>query len=252
VKSKIFSIALVLALMATMFLGSVVLADDPTEVSVTWDGSGGVGVDVNTGDAFAGVVTSGSHIGGSFITTDFNNNPYGYGVDSFDACLNASVINGYINTGNLRTDSFEGMYGNAGQNSWSSVSVDGGSASMAYHTTSNYAIIVDATYYNIDRGILDGGDNSGVLNAWGSGSATLDCMSSEASGVWDLVFGRGAGCYTDANYTATGSGHFDVTGTGNTSVVFNGLGISSGGGSLSIIADFVNSFSINDYSLTAK
>lgn len=267
-KKGIFSIALVLALVATMFLGSIALADDPTEVTVTWDGTGGVGVDVDTGDAFAGFVTLGDNISGAYTATDSNNNPYSYGVDNFSAYLNASVINGYINTGNLRTDSYEGMYGNAGQNSWSSVWVDGGSASMAYRTTTNYAkmvdasytyqllgghnIVVDATSYDIQRGILDGRGNSGILNAWGSGSATLDCMSAEASGVWDLVFGRGAGCYTDANYTATGSGHFDVTGTGNTSVVFNGLGISSGGGSLAIIADFINNFSINDYSLTAK
>lgn len=259
-------ISIVLAIALTLCLGGVALADDPTTVTTTWDGSGVVVVTADTGDAFAGVSTGGDGINGSYAATDSNNNPYGYGVDNFSAYLNAYVEDGYIDTGCLRTDS-TGMYGSDGQESWSFVGVVGGSASMAYRTTTNFAamkdcgytyqllgghnIVVNADDYYIDRGIADGRGNSGILEAWGSGMATLDCMSAEASGCWALKFGRGCGCYTDANYTATGSGHFEVTGTGNNGVTFNGLGISSGGGSLSIIADFTNNFSIGDYSLTA-
>ncbi|GAI38945.1 unnamed protein product, partial [marine sediment metagenome] len=213
-----------------------------------------------------GFGTGGEHISGSYSAVDSNNNPYGYGVDSFSAYLNADVVNGHIGAGCGRTDS-TGMYGNAGQESWSFVEVWSGSASMAYRTTTNFAQMVDASYgfqlpgghnivvidadYELGRGIDDGRGNSSWLYAEGTGSATLDCMSAEASGVWALEFGRGAGCYTDANFSATGSGHFAVTGEGNNGVTFNGLGISSGGGSLSIIADYVNGFSIGDYSLTA-
>jgi len=257
-------IALLLALLLTFSFSSAVFAD----VHVTWDGSGGVWADVDTGDAEAGFITGGDAISGSYSARDANDNPYSYGVDSFSTLFTGSVTNGLMNTGCLRTDS-TGMYGAAGQLSWSIVDVEDGTASMAYRSTTNFAQMTDATYgyqlsgghnivvnaddYEIDRGILDGRGNSGTLFATGSGSATLDCMSAGASGVWDLVFGRGAGCYTDANFNATGSGgHFAVTGTGVNSVTFNGMGVSSGGGSLSVIADWANNFSINDFSLTAK
>ncbi|GAI00258.1 unnamed protein product, partial [marine sediment metagenome] len=237
---------------------------------------------VNTDDAEAGFGTGGEHISGSYSAVDSNNNPYGYGVDSFSAYLNADVTNGYIDTGCARTASYVSMYGSDGQHSWSYVGIGSwdetnpedivwvpstGTASMAYRTTTNYAgmidagykfqlpgghnIVVDADYYELSRGINDGEDSSGILNAWGSGSAILDCMVSGASGNGGVHFGLGGGCYTDANFSAAGSGHFDVTGTGNNSITFSGLGMSSGGGSLAIIADYVNNFSIGDYSLTA-
>lgn len=266
---KKLGIALVVALLAVLTLGSAVLADDPTTVDVDWDGSGWVGTGVDTGDANAGFGTGGDYISGTYSATDSNNNPYSYNVDNFSAYLNAYVEDGYISTGCDRTDSYVPMYGNDGQESWSFVGVDGGSASMAYRTTTNFAQMTDATYgyqlsgghnivvtsadyYEIDRGISDGRGNSGWLYADGEGSATLDCMSAGASGVWSLQFGRGAGCYTDANFNATGTdGYFEVTGEGNNSITFNGMGVSSGGGSLSFIADWVGSFSIGDCSLTA-
>lgn len=266
-KRKI-AVALAVALAGVMLFSGVALADDPTTVDVDWSGSGWVGVEVDTGDAYAGFGTGGDSISGSYSATDSNNNPYNYGVDNFSAYLNAYVENGEIDTGCLRTDS-TGMYGSAGQYSWSYVGVDDGSASMAYRSTTNFAqmtdgsygyqllgghnIVVDADSYYIDRGIEDGRGNSGYLEAWGSGTATLDCMTSGASGCWSLTFGRGGGCYTDANFNATGTaGHFEVTGEGNTSITFNGMGVSSGGGSLSFIADWLGSFSISDYSLTAN
>ena len=265
---KLIGIALALALVLALCFSTIALAADPTNVNVTWDGTGGVGTGVNTGDSNAGFTTSGSIISGSYAATDSNNNPYGYGVDSFSSYLNASVTNGFIQTGVARNDSYVPMYGSGGQLDTGYVWVGDGTASMAFRSTTNYAKLVDATYgyqlpgghnivvnaasYMIDRFISDGRGNSGEVYATGTGSATLDCMSSEASGCWNLTLGRGAGCYTDANFNATGtSGHFEVTGVGNNSVVFNGLGISSGGGSLGIIANWLNNFSIGDYSLTA-
>ncbi len=265
---KRIGIALVLALALILCLGTAVFADDPTDVNVDWDGTGAVGVNVDTGDTLAGVLTAGEGISGSYSARDSNNNPYNYGVDNFSAYLNASVVNGVIDAGSFRADSYSPMYGPAGQSSWSIVEVAGGTASMAYRTTTNYAsmsdasygfqlpgghnIVVDATYYEIDRGIEDGRGNSGWVYGEGSGTATLDSMVSAASGGWSLTFGRGGGSFTDANYTATGNGYFEAVGMGNNSITFNGMGMSSGGGSLSVVANFVNSFSIADYSLTAN
>ncbi len=268
-KKKIL-VSLCLALIMLLGIPSAALAADPTEFHISWDGSGWVGAGVTAGDdVSAGFETGGDAIAGEYTALDSNDNPYNYGVDSFSALLNADVTNGYIGASCLRTDSYAGMYGPAGQGSWSGVFVDGGTASIAYRTTTNYAqmrdcsygyqlpgghnVVVDADYYEIGRGIADGRGNSGELQAWGSGTAVLDCMSAEASGCWSLKLGRGCGCYTDASFTATGSdGHFEVTGTGVNSVTFNGMGVSSGGGSISIVADWLNSFGISDFSLTAN
>jgi hypothetical protein len=160
------------------------------------------------------------------------------------------------------------MYGSGGQVDTAFVGVEDGSASMAFRSTTNFAQMVDGTYtyqlpgghniianaesYLINRFISDGRGDTGTFNAVGNGAATLDCMSSEASGVWNLTLGRGAGCYTDANFNATGlGGTVLVTGVGNDSVTFNGMGASSGGGTLQFVANWLNSVSISDFSLTA-
>jgi len=49
--------------------------------------------------------------------------------------------------------------------------------------------------------------------AFGGGTAYLDCMNSV---LYDdqVVLGRGCGCYTDADFGATGSGHFEANAYG--------------------------------------
>lgn len=230
---KGLGIALVLALAVMLGMPSVALADDPSVVTVNWDGTGGVAATVNTGDATAGFNTFGDGVSGSYTATDSNNNPYSYGVDNFSSYLNAGVANGYISTGCYRDSSYAGMYGNAGQNSYSYVSAYGGTASMAYRSTTNFAQMVDGSYkfqlpgghnivanaddYFMDRGINDGRGNLAWTTAVGSGTATLDCMSAEASGCWGLQLGTGAGCYKDANFNATGAGTFTAHVQGNNS-----------------------------------
>lgn len=231
-KKLIFGcLALVLALVAMLGLPSIALADSPTTVVVNWSGAGGVDTDVNTGDSNAGFNTFGDNVAGSYTATDSNNNPYSYGVDNFSSYLNAGVVNGYISTGCLRINSYSGMYGSGGQLSTSNVAVVNGTASMAYRSTTNYAAMVDASYgfqlpgghnfdvnaedYTIDRSIDDARGNSASVLAVGSGAAVMDCMSAEASGVWTLKLGQGAGCYTDANFNATGAGAFTATVDGN-------------------------------------
>lgn len=267
---KLIGIALILSLMVTMLFSGAVFADDPTEINIDWDGAGYVGGNVNTGDAATTFSSGGSSIFGSFAAADANNNPYSYGVDSYSAYLKADVSGGYIQMITNRLTSKESMYGPAGQESGAYVGTADGIASMAVRTTTNFAALKDPTYtyqlpgghnivvqdsslYEIERWVLDGQGNEGFILAGGSGSAVLDSMSSEASGNGGVRLGWGCGCYTDASYNAVGSsGLFNVTGVGNSEVTYQGLGMSSGGGTLSIIANWANSFSINDYSLTAK
>lgn len=264
---KIFTIAIAIALLATLLIGSTVSADDPTEVNIEWDGAGLVETTVNAGDdAVTTFSTAGAYIKGSFNAVDSNNNPYSYGVDSYTTYLNAEVTGGWMEMVTDRLTSKTSMYGPAGQQSGIFVGTTG-TASVAQRTTTNYAAMKDPTYtyqltgghnvvvdgvYELNRWILDGQGNRGYVYSYGEGSAVLDSMSTESSGNGGIRLGWGCGCYTDASYTATGSGYFEATGVGNTKVKYEGLGIESGGGSLSIIADFVNGFNIADYSLTAK
>lgn len=267
---KKLGIALVLALLLAFVASPIALADDPTEVGVSWDGSGFVDTDIDTGDAHAGFMTYGDEVSGTYTATDSNNNPYNYGVDSFVSKFVGYIAGeeAFMGTGCERLTSKVSMYGNPDQFSISSVYIEEGEADMAYRTTTNYAqmrdccyghqlpgghnIVLDASYYEIDRYIEDGRGNSGEFWAEGTGTATLDCMNAEASGCWSLKLGRGCGCYTDANFNATGAGYVEVTGEGNNSVTFNGMNVSSGGGTLQFIANWVNSISIGDYSLTAN
>jgi len=267
VKKRILGIALIVAMLASLLVGSTVLAADPTEVTTTWSGSGSVGVTVNTGDTTAGVITEGSGISGSYTTKDSNDNPYGYGVDTFTAYLNASVEDGYIDTGSERLTSKESMYGAPGQTSWSFVVVDDGTASMAYRTWTNYAslkdpsygyqlsgghnIIADADAYLINRGVqASDGTNASTLIT-GSGTAVLDNMVSEASAT-GVRLGWGGGCYTDANFSATGTGTFTLSATGDTSATTAMAPGMVGASSFTIVANWASSFSIADYSVTAQ
>lgn len=267
---KIF-LTTVFAVLLVMLTAVPVLADSPTEFNMSWSGSGGADADVTAGDdASTGFSTFGDAISGTYYAKDSNDNPYGYGVDSFQAEFQGSVTNGMMITGGDRTDSKSSSYGPAGQSSFSGVEVIDGNAQMAYRTTTNYAqmrdcsyahqlsgghniVVNSASFYYLERWIDDGQGNDGYLMANGDGNATLDCMSAEASGCWNLKLGHGCGCYTDANFNATGTGgHFEVSGTGNNNVTFHGFGASSGGGTLSFIADWLGGFSVNDYSLSAN
>ncbi len=274
-KKLVIALALALALVLAVGYSAAFAADPPTTVTMNWSGTGTVGTTVTAGnDANTTFSTGGSSINGTFTATDQNNNPYGYQVDSYENYLNASVGNGYIEITTNRTDSYAPMYGSAGQTSYSFVGVDGGTASMADRVTTNYAKMVSATYtyqltgghnivasadyYQIMRNINAGNGDGAGFSAGGSGSATLDCMSSEASGVWPLTLGRGAGCYTDANFNASGSGGLSVGGTGHNSVTFNGMGVTATGdgsaysASLSFVANWLGTVSVADYSLTVQ
>ena len=263
---KKLTISLILGLALVLGVSGMALADDPTEVDVTWDGSGYIDTEVDTGDAHAGFMTHGDVIIGTYTATDSNNNPYNYGVDNFVALFDGHVENGGMFTGCERTDSKTSAYGPPGQESYSIVTVEDGWANMAYRTTTNYAQMRDCSYgyqlpgghnvvlsaaeYYIDRYIADSDGESGEFEAWGTGSATMDCMNGEASGNWDLRLGGGCGCYTDANFNATGAGHIEVTGSGDIGVTM--MGNSTGGGTLQFIADWVGSISMPDWSITAK
>ena len=280
-KRKI-AIALAVALAMVLSLGSMVLADSPTTVDVEWDdgsggyGSGWVGTVVTAGDdAVTTFQTWGAGIRGHFGTTDSNDNPYSYGVDSNSAGIAAEVQNGAIEFQMDRTDSKTSMYGSAGQQTYGFVGTDGWGA-MATNSCTNYASQKDCCYghprtsgghhfevsgastYNLLKYVQAGDGDWAQVIAWeaigGGGSAQLDCMNSTMSAT-GIQLGRGCGCYTDADFVAIGTGNFLAEAHGNNYAEIYATGANSWGSSASvgIMSSWVNGgFSIGDYSLTAN
>jgi hypothetical protein len=217
--------------------------------------------------------TGGSYIYGSLTVTDQNNNPYTYGVDTVNHYVQSLVENGYTNYTVIRNDS-GGSYGAAGQVSQSYIYASGGTAEMAIGGFTNYAELEDPTYgdpkttsgknfeananlYEIHRYLCTGDGDYAYFDAVGSGTALIDCMSSNAWSSW-FNFARGSGCYTNADAQFTGSGFFDVYGEAGNQVSFHGLGVTSygdgtaGSASLQFIANWTSSFSIADYSVSGN
>lgn len=305
---KKLGIALVLAVVTTLCFGTVALADPPTEVTVTWGGgtfdAGGYPVDAGAGyigatvtsgdDATTTFYTAGDAILGQFTAKDFNDNPYGYNVDTFNTDLDALVAgSGYIEYWTDRTDSYAPMYGPSGQSSYNFLGVEDGYGAMAMRSWTNFAtqrdylwaqvktpggynFEVDALSYYLQRTVSASDGDYADLEAWGSGFAALEAISSRMDSG-SLYFGRQWESY-DSYFTATGSGTFDLEGVGDNAVTFNDITMtgSTGGGmwwtgtldlsglptvtatdagsgaSLQIIANFTTNFNMPDYSVTAN
>ena len=268
---KLLALSITLALFASLFFGSIALAADPTTVDVTWDGTGIVTGDVDTGDALTNFHSEGSNHIGEFHATDYNINHYGYGVDDNVFSLETSITGtGWAELDVNRTDS--GPYGPAGQQSYTYVGVNNGNATLQNRVSTNYAsmkdcnygwnannhiTVTEATAYTLIRWMdsdssVPGGANSIRLDAKGNGNANLDCMSSEANAS-QVRLGWGCGCYTNADFTATGTGAFQLQAAGNTESTTAMAPGMTGASSFSFLAGWTNgTFNVSDYSTTAK
>lgn len=274
-KRRIFGIVIGLALVTSLLFGGVAFAADPTTVDVTWSGVGSVDGEVNAGDdAVTYFHSEGSNHAGEFHAIDNNDNPYGYGVDSCSFSLETAITGtGWATLNVNRTDS-TGMYGPAGQQSYTYVGVNSGSATLQNQSSTNYAAMKDCNYgwhandhvtvtgasaYTIVR-FMDndssspGGTDSIRLDAWGSGDADLDCMSSSASGNGGVRLGCGCGCYTNAGFTATGIGTFQLQGMGDTTATTAMAPGMTGASSFNFIANWIggSTFTVPDYSTTVN
>jgi len=257
-----------LAVLLVMSLGAPVLADDPTTVDVTWDGSGEVGAVVTAGDdANANFYSGGNYQVGTFHAVDSNNNPYSYNVDSCSFSLDTTLTGGGMAWLEVNRTDAKSSYGAAGQQSYTYVWTDDGDALLQNRSSTNYASMRDCNYgwnsndhitvigasnYILERSMDGGSGNSASLWAGGSGNADLDCMSAEAS-AGQVRLGKGCGCYTNADFSAIGSGGaFSVGGTANNGANFAGMGLTYGAGSYGFSTGWSGSFSVADYSVTVN
>lgn len=268
-RKRLIGIALTLAVLGTLLFSSIALADDPTTVDVTWDGAGAVNGNVNAGDdANATFTSAGNYQVGHFTATDQNNNPYTYGVDSCNFSFETDITGGGVARFTVnRTDSKVSMYGNAGQQSGTYAFSPDGDILVQNRSATNYAsmkdgnygwhandhiVIGNATIYELERWMNSGNGDFADLSALGIGSAELDAMSSEANGS-GVRLGWGCGCYTNADFTATGSGTFQLQAVGDTSTTTAMAPGMTGANSFNFIATWLNStFTVPDYSTTAQ
>lgn len=262
-------VSFILAIVMVFAMAGTALAAGPTDVNISWTGGGVVGGGVDTGDASASFHSEGASNAGTFTVRDSNDNPYGYNVDSCAFSLDTSIGGGgwaelLVN----RLTSKESMYGLPGQVSYIFVGISDGLAALQNQSSTNYASMKDSNYgwnandhitvagssaYALQRYVQSGpGSNVAEILATGSGNAELDCMSSEAS-AGQVRLGWGCGCYTNADFVATGTGQMQLNAWGNNSATTAMAPGMTGAQSFNFIANWAGStFTIPDYSSTAN
>lgn len=191
-----------------------------TEATLSWDGSGYVGIDamVNN-DASVDFFTGGTYVLGSLYLKDYGTGMYD--VNTFTTNVDAYVEDGFIGYDIDRLDS--GPYGPADQSAYSYVGIapqTTGWASMNYMVITNYASLYSASYSNnfaadgtyFAEHRIDNGDNYAYFVAGGTGMLDVDHAIDGYTTHSSIGFGRGCGCYTWANVEQTGAGYFEVGG----------------------------------------
>jgi len=252
--------SLIAILVAISLLAAPVMAI--TTVDTTWNGGGSfVTHFVSGNDAHSDLSTGGTLISGEFHAIDYDNNPYGYNVDTTDTSTKAHVENGNIQYTFTRDDSYIPMYGVAGQQSYTLINT-WGTGDLAWTSTSNYAALTNSEYgFQNNNQMQATGDhyirhylsvnaNNGaeiIVDADGTTQVTDMCDSASTS----FSFGKGCGCYTNANVNVVGSGSFNLFADADHQITTD-TGITVNGGTLNTHSDFSGGFHFNDFALTGN
>ena len=209
-----------------------------TNLQMSWDGSGSISAVFNTSDAFMLFNTAGNRIWGSLNATDYDDNPYSYGVDTFEARVKSFMEGGgeaefYVS----RLVSHESMYGPADEESHTYLSTSD-QGHVIFRVRTNFARLRSSNYgYQSDSHFwasglfyiehsLTNGLNYATLAASGDGEIRIDHMSDDTFGS-EFKFGFGCGCYTNSDAEASGTGVFEVYAHGENGLY--GDGWSAGG-----------------------
>jgi hypothetical protein len=246
---KLFGILFVLMLAVLMIVPASVFAADPTVINMNWSGGGNISGTVTAGnDAIYSLSVGASTSAGQFNVRDENNNPYGYNVDSTSGNVNLTLSGGSALSTVQRTDSYVPMYGAAGQHTSSFIAVNpDGTAGMGMCTSTNFAAAQEANYGNplgwvsgyqftanspslfqITHQVWDSDGDTAYVNSFGSGSAAIKSMSSDL-GAGSLTFGKGAGCYTAADFTGNGSQTLEFGSSGHSAINQFGFAVPGNG-----------------------
>lgn len=248
--------------MVLAILGMTTTAMAATDFETHWDGSGNVEVHFYAGDdAESHFWTGGSGIDGSFYATNYEDNPYGYNVNTTEAKVKANVTyGGYMEFVFLKNDNYESMYGPAGHQSYTFISTDN-NASFAWKAWANYAqlrccnhnwqandqIVADGNHYIYHSLLTNDGDGAEyIINA--NGLTKISHMNDD---TWNgsYKFGKGCGCYTNAKMDITGSGTLQLHAWGDNGIITDsGLTI-DGNADYTIIAQFTTGLHFANFAL---
>jgi len=239
-----------------------------TVLDTTWNFFGG-SLNINFGsgdDASVILATAGTQAWGSFLGTDYDDNPYTYNVDTTRTQVKAWVDGGgWIEFRMDRLASKVSMYGGPGQYTYTQIYTLDGAAFFATNTRTNYADMITHNYgfeannqyqasgslFYIVHEIYGAADRFAGLSIQGSGSAIVTLMSDEArAGGWR--FGEGAGCYTNAKASATGSGTFILYGTAPNELKLPFGAGTIPGGSFNFAIDYLNGFNFTNINSSGK
>ena len=250
----------ILTIMAIFFIaiGGVSAA---TTVNTNWNGAGTFDTHFNAGDdATADFWTGGSLIAGEWHATDSDNNPYNYGVDNVEAKVKANATNGFVEYKFDRTDA-KTSYGEAGQESYTLIN-SVGTANFAWRSTSNYASLSSSNYGWQANGQMQATGKHTIIHTFATnptewaglrvvadGTSYISDMS-EGSSNSGYTFGKGLGCYTNAEVDIVGAGSFDLNAYADNSIVTD-TGITTDG-FLNIHSDFASGFHYNNFALTGN
>jgi len=198
----------------------------PTTVDIDWNTAGVIDIVVDSDDDFDSDfhMFSAGQVTGKYLLNDAEDNPYGYGVDTVTAQVEAQVIGGgYMTFENIRTDSLVSMYGTAGEHSYTEIQTDD-TAQLQFRTGGNYANLQSCNWgfhpsdhfmatgnFNVYHSLADDTGEGAWLKSIGSGTTDIDLMSESTWGpTGSFTFGEGCGCFTNADITATGAGYFEL------------------------------------------
>lgn len=250
-----------ISLLAMLML-TIGLVSASTTTETIWDGSGIVETTFVAGDDAKGhFKIMGDEIFGEYHVTDFEDNPYGYGVDTVETKVKANLENGALEYVFNKTDNYEPMYGEAGQKSYTYIGSDD-TASFAWRTNSNYARMSNSNWGWQANGqmqatgnhliyhsfFIDDGYNEGASIEVNANADTTITDMCEDSWVSSFRFGKGCGCYTNANVEIEGSGTFDLNAWADNNIVTDN-GITVSGGHLNIHSSFTGGFQFDNFAL---
>jgi len=254
-KESILLLGIAFALLVT-----TIPAKAETQTDVYWDTSGSVSISVIADDdAETYFDTEGTHVFGEFHATDHNNNPYSYQVDTYDVWVQAEIKDGgYIWFGTKRTDSYEPMYGEAGQERGIYLETDD-YGFVGWRDNTNYARYRGCQYgfqnnnqlqasgnYFMGIYLTDSDDDGMSVSLVGSGSGKITVMNSESWGS-SWKFGKGCGCYTNAHAEAEGEGTFTAEAYGE-NYLQSDLGFElPHGGEYHLSINYADGFAISNF-----
>jgi len=254
------------SLMAVMLLMAVPVVLAETDVTVTWSGIGDIDATFGSGDDALATLGAYGWTSGQFYAHDSDNNPYGYGVDSSDAWIRGDIIDGGALLFSYDRTDAKTSYGAAGQSYYSLVdSSDTGTldtrvgSNYASLGSSNYGFQSNSQYtatgdYLAIHEVTTGDDSYARFLATGSGTLDINHMSDGAAGE-SIQFGRGQGCYTNADVYQTGAGSFALQASYDHSMTAGaGLGGWSVSGPITYESSWVfgSGFSLTDYSFSGN